>query len=858
MRTTILLILYLCCCLGVGYAQDDNDYSLRIKEGRLTYEECSNLLQDDNRLKDAVPSLLNLKGQLATDSVFSAAQYYDVIGTLCDYYNGISDYASTRDLLNEAMELFHKRVPEPNNEFTRLLLCYRGKLGVTLKNYGNAQYDLGLALKFFEEKNDYGDPYLVALLNMAMTYQAVGDVLSAKIYMDEAVDTYESLHGSIFDITDDNNLLILSNYGYVCEAVGHHQEAEKCLLSVISKCKRSYVFNDIYTLAVNNLSTIYMKQGRWEDGAKLLENIVSENSDYNYMFAQNRTICYLNTHDILKAVAALEEMNSYSTDNISRLFSHFSGLERENYWTSVSKELTFINNLIAYHTQDSHALELAYDNALFCKNALVKSSRLLGQFTAESTNPDIRQLYSKYKALKAQLAYKSKGHLNGDSLRYDIVDAERSILNNAGDFGLWLRDDAKTWKDVKASLDDDEIAIEFCYAPRMEHYPDVEPYYGAFVLRKDFVCPKLISLENVDTVEALLDAENTDAVFINNLYASDMSVSLHKMLWGKITPYLKSIKKIYYSPTGYLSNIKFDILRDEDGLMMNEKHAMIRVSSTANIAKMKTNEMSRPRSSVLYGNIKYDAASSEMAAASSPYEAFSGTDVDTELAFRSENERGRWEAIPSTKDEIDGIGKLLTQIGVQVKKFEGNAANEESFKQLDGHSPDILHLATHGFLIDTKRLADGNKFFATTNVYSQKEAYMMWTGLILAGGNNKWQGNFNLTDVEDGILTADEISQLDLSRTKLVVLSACETARGKIDPVDGVFGLQRAFKMAGVGTIVMSLWKVQDDATSMLMRRFYMYLTECSDRHQALWKAMKDVRDKYNDPYYWAGFVMLD
>jgi CHAT domain-containing protein len=79
-----------------------------------------------------------------------------------------------------------------------------------------------------------------------------------------------------------------------------------------------------------------------------------------------------------------------------------------------------------------------------------------------------------------------------------------------------------------------------------------------------------------------------------------------------------------------------------------------------------------------------------------------------------------------------------------------------------------------------------------------------------------------------------------------------------IDPVDGVYGLQRAFKMAGVETIVMSLWKVQDDATSMLMTQFYTYLNDGTEKHQALWKAMKDVKDKYKDPYYWAGFVMLD
>jgi CHAT domain-containing protein len=417
---------------------------------------------------------------------------------------------------------------------------------------------------------------------------------------------------------------------------------------------------------------------------------------------------------------------------------------------------------------------------------------------------------------------------------------------------------ARTWQDVKASLADGEIAIEYCYAPRMEHYPDVQPYYGAFVIRKDFDYPVLVSLENVDSVEAVFDNIESDALLINDLYASNKSITLHNMLWSKILPYMNGVRKVYYSPTGYLSNINFEVLRDEAGVMLNEKYTMCRVSATANISDVKASRAVSYQSSALYGNIKYDESMDAMAEASSAYDEYSGTEIGAELALRSENERGKWVAIPSTKKEIENIYRLLKGKGVSVSVFDSIAANEESFKSLHRRSPDILHLATHGFVIDTPQKAEGNKFVATTNIYSQKDSYLMWAGLMLAGGNNIWQGRFNLTNVEDGILTADEISRLDLSNTKLVVLSACETARGKVDPVDGVYGLQRAFKLAGVQTIVMSLWKVQDDATAMLMTQFYTYLTSGVEKHKALWKAMMDVRKKYKDPYYWAGFIMLD
>ena len=145
----------------------------------------------------------------------------------------------------------------------------------------------------------------------------------------------------------------------------------------------------------------------------------------------------------------------------------------------------------------------------------------------------------------------------------------------------YLKKRSRTWQDVKASLDDDEIAIEYCYAPRMEHYPDVQPYYGAFIIRKDFNHPVLVSLENVDSVEAVFDNIESDALLINELYASKKSIMLHNMLWSKILPYMNGVRKVYYSPTGYLSNINFEVLRDEDGVMLNEKYIMCRVSSTA-------------------------------------------------------------------------------------------------------------------------------------------------------------------------------------------------------------------------------------------------------------------------------------
>ena len=133
-------------------------------------------------------------------------------------------------------------------------------------------------------------------------------------------------------------------------------------------------------------------------------------------------------------------------------------------------------------------------------------------------------------------------------------------------------------------------------------------------------------------------------------------------------------------------------------------------------------------------------------------------------------------------------------------------------------------------------------------------------GLLFAGAQTAWSGHSTELPegVQDGILTAKEISLLDLRDADLVVLSACETGKGEITG-EGVFGLQRAFKQAGAQTIIMSLWPINDAATQLLMSEFYRnWITEHQSKREAFRNAQNTVRSQYEEPVYWAGFVMLD
>ncbi|MFH2094835.1 MAG: CHAT domain-containing protein, partial [Bacteroidota bacterium] len=136
------------------------------------------------------------------------------------------------------------------------------------------------------------------------------------------------------------------------------------------------------------------------------------------------------------------------------------------------------------------------------------------------------------------------------------------------------------------------------------------------------------------------------------------------------------------------------------------------------------------------------------------------------------------------------------------------------------------------------------------------EESLMRSGLQFAGANNIWKGNPPEIGLEDGILTSQEVSKMDLSNTKLVVLSACETGLGEIKGSEGVYGLQRAFKIAGVEYIIMSLWQIPDEQTVELMDAFYTYWLKGDDINTAFSKAQLEMSEKY-EPFFWAAFVLV-
>jgi CHAT domain-containing protein len=214
-------------------------------------------------------------------------------------------------------------------------------------------------------------------------------------------------------------------------------------------------------------------------------------------------------------------------------------------------------------------------------------------------------------------------------------------------------------------------------------------------------------------------------------------------------------------------------------------------------------------------------------------------------------EPGRFARLPGTLVEGYAIQRLIPE----AKLLRQGEATEAALKAVRG--PEILHLATHGFFIEDQAfpLGETGRDLMVTGAPALGgrllENPLLRSGLVLAGANRLTSGG------EDGIVTALEASGLDLSGTDLVVLSACETGFGAVRTGEGVYGLRRAFVMAGARTLIMSLWKVDDTATAELMSTFHRRLTEGQGKAEALRQAQLEIRrvHTWRHPFFWASFV---
>lgn len=516
--------------------------------------------------------------------------------------------------------------------------------------------------------------------------------------------------------------------------------------------------------------------------------------------------------------------------------------QRRDYWEKHKTPFTEYMPMLAYMTHADSIVAEAYNSVLLSKGILLNASTTMRQFIHKANDKSLEELYEKYASLKE--VYEKNLSDTVLSNTEDIVkigaevDSIGAILKSRipmDRFAVLLN---LRWTDIQESMNEDDAAIEFIDFPMM----DGRKMYAALVLRKEFKTP---------VMEPLFSSEQ---LTIANTYPYVDESKAYHLIWKKLVPYLDGVSNVFFSPIGILHKVALEYLPDEQSLPINWLFSMHRLSSTREIITARTLKNSNLRS-ILFGGLNYtiNHQKKNLGNKKDVQDAMLERTVDDlRVAVNQEV-----EYLPGTFAEIQSISNGFKEHGILCEIFSGDEGTEDSFRKLSGQPINIVHIATHGFYLPANIRND------SVIGVSDEEVMMLRSGLFMAGANQALQKDDNSfqTIANDGIVTAKEVSQLDFANADLVTLSACETALGDIDS-DGVFGLQRGFKKAGVQSELVSLWPVNDEATSVFMTSFYKYYLTLNKKYRALQLAQqalcRSYGGKYNDPRYWGAFILID
>jgi CHAT domain-containing protein len=425
------------------------------------------------------------------------------------------------------------------------------------------------------------------------------------------------------------------------------------------------------------------------------------------------------------------------------------------------------------------------------------------------------------------------------------------------------------WIAINKKLKKNEGAIDFFYFNTSNYYTDTDTdkfIYGAKILSPKLSEPVILYLfitnKEIDNMLRNKPLKQNNYLGLDNPYNPDTHI-VNNLIWNKIDSLLTvlEITTVYITPAGMLHNINLAALPTDNGSIFGNYYNTHILGSSSYVINYKPLYLNSEKIKEIttFGDIDYNKSNSTSIA--SLIENNIGYPQIAEIATRSG--KSKFGYLPGTKKEIEDIANLCDKNKIPVVSYEGQNASEDNFKKLNGqHEPYVLHIATHGYFfpdpIKTNPTASEllqNK----KNKHKLSEDPLLRSGLILSGANATWgKTDYFTTTTEDGILTGYEIANTDLSGCQLVVLSACETGLGDINASEGVFGLQRAFKMAGVKNVIMSLWTVPDNETPKLMNLFYNNCFKGESVHDALQHAQNEMKANGYPPYYWAGFKLLE
>ena len=778
---------------------DDENYTAALNNQAMIWKDKGFYTESEKQFADIV----KFQKQNKKDKTVSSAI---VLNNQAILFQELGRYREASNYLSEAMEIAALSLKGNSNTYQRFLIN-QALLYQQMKRYEEAEQLFLKSIKLKEKRiGTRNHPDLAHMLTgLAALYIEMGKNDKTEDLLLEAQRIYEKQLG-------DDNLSYATASSYLGQFYRTFEDrkklndSEKQLRTALEIRVNQLGKTHIKTIeTLEQLALLYWKQDKIEESTTLFENVIA----HNYQF-------------------------------IKDYFPAMSETEKERYWDKIRPTFlhfyNFVTDTETKYPNKYSSLVLQMHNAnLATKAILLNTTNRIKEQIFKSNNKKLKDDYQKWINNREQLielySYSpeelKEQEIDREGLERETNQIEKNMSESLPQ--LFEENDLKTYQDIKSSLPQKTAFVDIIAFPKYKNDKLSETQYVALIGTPNSNFPKLIVLKNSEQLDKgdFQYHRNTIKIKIED----DESFAAY---WKPIYDELENVKskekteKIFVSLDGIYNQINLNTLRLNDGSYVIDHQNLIFLNNLKDLTKGKSNIVTNKNSKIVL------------------------------VGFPNYGKTGKIAPLPGTKKEVETIQKLLQKNKLRTEVILGNSANEKAIKAIQ--NPRILHIATHGFFLEDNVISVGENarsFGLQANLVRQNP--LLRSGLMFTNAESALdtKASKEKTESNNGILTAYEARGLNLEETELVVLSACETGLGDVKAGEGVYGLQRAFQLAGAKSTIMSLWQVSDEATAKLMTYFYRNWSQTQNVNESFRKAQAQLKKEYPEPYFWGAFILI-
>lgn len=699
-------------------------------------------------------------------------------------------------------------------------LIAQNNLAILYQYLGRTNESIALLEKVTNNTADWGEKsnsYQRVSINLALIYESVGNTEAAEALYLKAIDIKKRQRRT----NQPDYASILTNLSSLYFNSG---QLDKDIAGMLSEAREIYTkqYDEVHPtlVTVNNVEIAYLiKNQEYEKAVSLANqnfNITTELYGENHPKRNQATVqlavAEWKNAQISDAATHFQQALDNNMEYIKTYFPAMSEVEKGKYWQTLQPDFHAFYSF-AFNNPDQQVLGKVLQYEIGTKGLLLSTSGKIRKQILESGNAELIRNYQAWKSAKNQLAYYysvpsaelEKQKINLDSVVQLANEKERWLSANTD---IFTEDEQGQNFSTASDLADNEALVDLI---KYQDYDLGQAKYQALIADQG-------GYSKVNIGEATPLDKRMIKLYKNSILFKQQESKSYKTFWAPIHDKVYGKEKVYIVKDGVYNQISIGSLFDGSRYLA-EQYDITVITNPADIKGLRR-EQQLAKSIFLMGSPAFDPE--------------------------------KYDALPGTLTEVNSIEGIASSRSMKTVKFTDAEATEQNFAKAT--DAEVLHVATHGFFIakkDRKAKSSGENLIDNGALDA-----LMRSGIVLA--DQGVDGKGEITGADDGLVTAYEITTMDFPETEIVVLSACETGLGEIKTGEGVYGLQRSFLVAGAKSVIMSLWKVDDNATKEFMINFYNNWLKSGNKHDAFNQARRNLQAQYKAPYYWGAFILIE